>query len=148
MNGCKVGPFDFTALVRSFSSIYQLLPNYDVVQSEGSFHKLTEREIPKLDKEAVQRAQAFHQEINDLISNRKKAGDQFSYILSPVVGKYQPTLQSAELFEHELTVSEVLPTQFEKLLDHVHGMQPSALASEGGFSQRTWSARQVETRAH
>jgi len=137
-NGCDLGPFEFTDLVRSFTSVYQLLPIYKVVRVDGGLQKVTDVEIPRFNRDAARSALAFHQRIIDLIELRKKRDGHSAYVLAPVVGQYQPTLQSAELFQDSLTVSEEVPSEFDELLGHGDGTVPrlSAVPPEESKTHR------------
>jgi hypothetical protein len=99
----KIGPvtlIDLTRLVQSLPSAHQLLPIYPCVgRSEDSLQRLEALEGASLGDLDLARARAgiaFHREIERAVeSNRKQAG--YGYRLAPVVGVYQPTLQSALL---------------------------------------------------
>lgn len=138
VNGCDVGPFQFTELAKSLTSIYQLLPIYRSVHADGDLRRIIDVEIPRFNHDAARNALAFHHELIDLIESRKRSGNHAPYVLSPVVGQYQPTLQSAELFEGELTVSERLPMEFDPLLAHGDGTVPylSAIPPDQSHAHR------------
>jgi pimeloyl-ACP methyl ester carboxylesterase len=95
----KIGPLkvDATAVLRSFSSVYQLLPTYKCVDLEGTMYRINERSISSIVPDRVTDAFDFHREIEESEqANRKKAGYPTSY-LSCLVSSRQPTFQSARL---------------------------------------------------
>lgn len=104
-NGMKkgVGPFglDLTPLLRSFPSVYQLLPIYRCVDTgDGLAHvadaALAAR-LPHVDVQRAKDARAFHREIEDAQRQNAQGGKyrEQGYRLVPLVGIEQPTLQSA-----------------------------------------------------
>lgn len=102
-NGCqkKLGPVplvDLSNLLRSFTSVYQLLPIYPCYD-DGSGCLLRPNEIRTigfLDEEKARAAAAFHREIRDAVDEHLKRDDYRAnpYLIHPVVGTRQPTLQS------------------------------------------------------
>ncbi len=93
----KLGPatlLNLTALVRSFTSVYQLLPVYPCVQGEdGTLGRVTEvGGIPHLDAGRATGARAFHEEIRKAVAGH---GGQRAYVIKPIAGIFQPTSQSA-----------------------------------------------------
>jgi pimeloyl-ACP methyl ester carboxylesterase len=98
----KLGPLtllNLTALVRSFTSVYQLLPIYPCVEQEdGTLGRVTEvRDIPGLDTGRAAAALGFHDGIRQAVrehreSERYAAG---GYQIKPLAGIFQPTSQSA-----------------------------------------------------
>jgi pimeloyl-ACP methyl ester carboxylesterase len=105
----KVGPvpaFDGTAALRSFDSIYQLLPIYPFVEQGGTaLARLTEVSHRHLDGARVLRARAFHDE---MAAARASNASDPAYAaaasrIRPVVGVNQPTWQSAVLKDGIMT---------------------------------------------
>lgn len=97
-----VGPlkaFDGTKAIRSFDSIYQLLPTYPFVDvGSTDLARVGDIELPNLDRRRASAAAAFHHEIET--AQAANAKDE-AYAVSgpkvrPVVGIEQPTLQSAK----------------------------------------------------
>jgi hypothetical protein len=79
-------------LVRSFPSVYQLLPTYNCLDlGSGELLNLSGRELPNVDKKSVVDALAFHSEINDSVETNPK------YEIFVIKGIDQPTSQSALL---------------------------------------------------
>lgn len=99
---------DLTALVRSFTSVYQLLPRYAVVDENGRYCRVTETvdEMPGVDRARATEGLAFHHEIDAAVEMRADRG----YELIPIVGTWQPTPQSARLAGGRVTVEETAPT--------------------------------------
>jgi pimeloyl-ACP methyl ester carboxylesterase len=90
----KFGVFDLSDMTRSFTSIYQLLPTYPCVDDgKGGFVRVTEAEVPNVDRAKVAAAAAFHQEIADAVTKHEddEAYRSDRYAIRPVVGILQPT---------------------------------------------------------
>lgn len=93
---------DLSDLLRSFTSVYQLLPIYPCYRDEGSEElvRLTEvtGQVPNLDPERVKAADAFHREIERAVEEHADDDGYRSdgYAVHPIVGTFQPTGQSAE----------------------------------------------------
>lgn len=85
---------DLSPVLRSFTSIYQLLPTYECVATDGGTLCEIRRvpSLPHIDYGQVAAALAFHDEIADGVRWRS---DRAEPRIIPVVGIEQPTLQSA-----------------------------------------------------
>lgn len=107
-NGYRLLFSDFTDAVRSLTSVYQLLPRYEMVEENGRFHHPSETvaDIPGVDRQRAKDALAFHHEIEAAVNGRAARG----YETIPIVGTWQPTLQSARLAHGKLTADEIAPT--------------------------------------
>lgn len=100
----RLGPVnivDLTELLRSFTSVYQLLPIYPCYDAgDGTLKRVAEASgIPHLDAVKARKALRFHREIEEAATAHLK-DDQYlhrGYSIHPVVGTHQPTLQSARL---------------------------------------------------
>jgi hypothetical protein len=95
-----MGPLsiDLSDVLRSFPSIYQLLPIYPCYDpGDGTLKRTTETQIPHVDKAMAEAALKFHHEIRDAVeSNDKDPQYQDArYGIHPIVGNVQPTYQSA-----------------------------------------------------
>ncbi len=93
---------DLTALLRSFTSVYQLLPIYECYDGgDGRLTRVAETaSIPGVDHVRAAAALAFHREIEDAVTAHQKQeayAHGGAYAIHPVVGTYQRTLQSAKL---------------------------------------------------
>jgi pimeloyl-ACP methyl ester carboxylesterase len=91
-----VGPlgFDLAPLLRSFTSVYQLLPTYECVDpGTGPLRMVGDVPgLPNVDYARVSAALAFHDEMAAQVRARVAGGPP---PIVPVVGIEQPTLQSA-----------------------------------------------------
>ncbi len=95
----KLGPvtlLDLSDLLRSFTSVYQLLPVYPCYdEGTGKLIKVSAATtIPGLDSKRAAQAKAFHDEIAAGVETHK---DHAGYVTHPIVGTHQPTFQSARL---------------------------------------------------
>ncbi|MGZ8603256.1 MAG: lipase/acyltransferase domain-containing protein [Actinomycetota bacterium] len=92
---------DLSNLLRSFTSVYQLLPIYPCLRNEGAegLVRLTEAgsSIPNLDPTRVAAADVFHREIERAVEAHADDDEYRSnrYAIHPIVGTFQPTGQSA-----------------------------------------------------
>jgi pimeloyl-ACP methyl ester carboxylesterase len=91
---------DISKLLRSFTSVYQLLPIYPCYQGEegGGLIRLSEATgIPHLDEARTKAADAFHREIEHAVEKHLDDDEYMRdrYAIHPVVGTFQPTAQSA-----------------------------------------------------
>ena len=109
-NGYKQLFLDLTDVMRSLTSIYQLLPIYKAINIDGEFHRIAEVDnLPNIDKLKAQDALAFHREIEAAVERHLKDEQYRSFTTVPISGVHQPTLQSATLIGGKLTASEDLP---------------------------------------
>lgn len=126
-NGYKKLFVELTEVVRSFTSIYQLLPIYKMVNVAGNYQRVAETDrIPNVVKKRAEQALAFHHEIITAVDEHRK-DDQYrelGYKTIPVVGTRQDTLQSAELSNGKLTVSHEVPAWIDPLLGEGDGTVP------------------------
>lgn len=103
----NVGPlkaFDGTKAIRSFDSVYQLLPTYGFVDAGGAgLVRVSELDLPHLDRQRAIRARDFHEEIFNA-QERNKSSAEYSLTVRPIVGIEQPTFQSAKLAGDTLTL--------------------------------------------
>jgi hypothetical protein len=101
-NGMRQGPFgfiDLSELVRSFTSVYQLLPIYKCYDpGDGTLVRIGETSgIPQVDPGKAKAALAFHREIEEAVKTnlQNAAYQQERYRVYPIVGIAQETNQSA-----------------------------------------------------
>jgi pimeloyl-ACP methyl ester carboxylesterase len=96
----KIGPLslDLTAMARSFTAIYQLLPVYPCVETDGGLVRVAETDIPNIDRDRAESARAFHEEIRLAVEQHEQDEEYLRerYSIRPVVGTFQPTAQSAK----------------------------------------------------
>lgn len=118
-NGYKKLFLDLTETMRSFTSVYQLLPIYKVINVNGEYHRIAEIEgLPNIDRLKAQDALAFHREIEAAVERHRQ--DEIylrSLAVVPISGVQQPTLQSATLIDGRLTASEDLPAVLQNRSD-------------------------------
>ena len=104
-NGMKkgIGPFglDLSPLLRSLTSVYQLLPIYPCVSNQGAaMQRIAEAAqaglLSHVNAPRATAARAFHQEIQDAQARNAKdaAYSEHGPVLVPIVGIEQPTAQS------------------------------------------------------
>ena len=100
----RLGPIpliNLSALLRSFTSVYQLLPIYRCVDVGGEqLTRIAETDgIPYVDSTRAKEALEFHRTIEDAVDAHRKepAYRDGGYQIYPVVGTYQRTSQSARL---------------------------------------------------
>jgi hypothetical protein len=100
-----VGPLglNLSPLLRSCTSVYQLLPIYPCVMGGGGLQRVADAAKAGLLTEVVEArasaARAFHQEIQDAQATNAKSVEytERGPTLIPVVGIEQPTAQTAEV---------------------------------------------------
>ena len=105
VNGMKkgIGPFglDLSPLLRSYTSVYQLLPTYPCIDDgRGEMIRVTAAAeagtLPQVDSARALDARRFHTEIEEAQTANAKTSAYLErgYKLIPVVGIEQPTYQS------------------------------------------------------
>ena len=104
---------DLTALLRSFTSVHQLLPTYKCYDpGDGMLRRLDQvQAVPGLVPERVAKAFAFHDEIERAVDANRgdEAYGRAGYTTRPIVGTYQPTFQSAKREGAGVTLSSAYP---------------------------------------
>jgi pimeloyl-ACP methyl ester carboxylesterase len=113
-NGYKI-LFDLTEPLRSFTSVYQLLPIYPIVDVEGDWKRVSDVDgLPGLDRKRSEESLRFHRAIEVAVDAHRNEATYLdpltSYRILPVVGVAQPTLQSAIFKNGGLSVDDALPT--------------------------------------
>ena len=111
VNGYRpaLGLFDLSALMRSFTSVYQLLPIYPCVSVDGTAPVRPSElgiELPGLDPTRVKAADAFHREIEEAV-RRHRDDEEYrtrGYGLQAIVGSEHLTSQSATYEGGRLTL--------------------------------------------
>ena len=126
-NGYKKLFVDLTEMMRSFTSVYQLLPIYEAIRIGSTYKRVAETDsIPGVVQARAEQALAFHRAIEAAVTEHRKDTEylQHGYTTIPVVGTRQPTFQSAELIQGNLTVSRKLPDWIDELLSDGDGIVP------------------------
>jgi hypothetical protein len=115
VNGMRKGPagvVDLSDLIRSLTSVYQLLPVYDCYDAgDGTLSTVGKTGgIPNVDAGRAAAAYAFHREIADAVKRHQQEDGYVrrGYRLFPIVGTHQPTQQSARRTATGVEVQESL----------------------------------------
>jgi hypothetical protein len=117
-NGYKNSFLDLTEVMRSLTSIYQLLPIYEVVKIGDKYHRVAEADgLPNINKLRAQDALAFHREIETAVKQHLTLEAHQSFNVFPIAGIKQITLQSAVLENGKLTTSSDLPAVLQSHLE-------------------------------
>jgi pimeloyl-ACP methyl ester carboxylesterase len=111
-NGYKQLFIDLTEMLRSFTSVYQLLPIYEMLAVNGNYQRVAEtKHIPGLNTKLAETALRFHRDIEAALEGHKTDPDyRDGFKLLPISGTHQPTLQSASLANGKVTVSSEMPS--------------------------------------
>ncbi len=125
---------DLTDVMQSFTSVYQLLPIYEMVEIAGKYRRVAEIEdLPGLSQSASMKAvQAlkFHREIEGAVEvNRQDPTYLATYKTIPIVGVRQPTLQSAIVSNNTLVTCRDAPTWINNALRDGDGTVPRVSAT-------------------
>ena len=102
-NGMKkgFGPFsiDLSALLRSLTSVYQLLPIYPCVETPSGLARVAETSVPNVDPAKAAAALQFHRDIEAAVTRNQtdSAYRDHGYAVGPIVGIFQPTNQSVQV---------------------------------------------------
>jgi pimeloyl-ACP methyl ester carboxylesterase len=133
-NGYKKYGLDLTEILhpfRSFTSIYQLLPIYKMLEVGDKYHRIAEApdNLPNIVKVHAENALKFHEEIENAVNSHMKDVDyRRLYQTIPIVGIEQPTMQSASWDGKKITVSKELPKNLNQNLCNGDGTVPFASA--------------------
>jgi pimeloyl-ACP methyl ester carboxylesterase len=106
-NGFRKALLDLSPLLRSFTSVHQLLPIYEMVQVDGAWRRVADSDLPNVDRRRAEAALRFHREIESAVEARRGTGGD--YLLLPFHGTRQPTLQSARIVDGRVEVARTLP---------------------------------------
>jgi hypothetical protein len=90
---------DLSALMRSFTSVYQLLPRYPCVDmGDGVMRRPGEVSgLPNIDPAKAAAGLAFHHELERAICANAGSKEYKAYLAHPIIGTDQPTKQSARI---------------------------------------------------
>ena len=132
-NGYRIGGIiDLSTVMQSFTSVYQLLPTYPMVTADGTQRRVIETTgIPNIDYAKVKAAKAFHDELRDAVARNGSNAEYHNdgYRLIPMIGRDQPTLQSASLTGARLAANSIAPTGLPEHLWGGDGTVPRLSAS-------------------
>ncbi|MBK9739902.1 MAG: hypothetical protein IPO93_10370 [Actinobacteria bacterium] len=97
---------DLSGLLRSFPSMHQLLPIYPSVEMGGTLVRPGEASLPGIDKAKAADALRFHRDIEAAVTahQAQSAYRDGGYQITPIVGIFQPTDQSARLVGNKVTM--------------------------------------------
>lgn len=126
-NGYKNLFVDLTEVMRSFTSVYQLLPIYESVRVDNTYRRVAEIDgIPGVERDRAEQALAFHRIIENAVKTHGEDANYMEggYKILPVVGTRQTTLQSAELIDGVLKCRQELPDGIDELLCDGDGSVP------------------------
>jgi hypothetical protein len=101
---------DLSALMRSFTSVYQLMPRYPCVDmGDGMMRRPGEVSgLPNIDPAKAAAGLAFHRELEQAICANAGSKEYISYLVHPIVGTDQLTKQSARIRDGRLVPSNEL----------------------------------------
>lgn len=114
VNGYKNRFIDLSEALRSFSSAYELLPIYPVIDIGGDFKRVEDvAGIAGLDPAKAARARNdFHEVIIKAVESHQNDPEyRRSYKIIPIVGTRQPTLQAATFANSVLSANEIVPSK-------------------------------------
>jgi pimeloyl-ACP methyl ester carboxylesterase len=128
-NGFRKYLLDLSDVIRSYPSIYQLLPTYKVLKTNQSngYERLidTNVSLPHVDQEKLKDAFKFHQEIDEAVEkNQNDALYLKSFRVIPFVGIKQTTQQSANYDGSQVTISANLPEGIDRQYGDGDGTVP------------------------
>ena len=119
----------FTDLMRSFRSVYQLLPIYECVSEKDQtgnpvWRRVVDTSLPNINEQWAKDALEFHREI-ERCHGKNKDLDEYDVKILPVIGWGHTTLQSARHFSGSVELGTDLPPAVEKerrLPEHGQGV--------------------------
>lgn len=130
-NGYKHLFVDLTEVMRSFPSMYQLLPIYKALRVDENYMRVAETTgVPGIERARAEDGLTFHREIETKVAEHRRDADYLDngYVIVPVVGTRQPTMQSAVLAEGRVSVGLELPLWIDPLLADGDGTVPRSSA--------------------
>lgn len=131
-NGYKSALGDLTAMMRSFPSVYQLLPTYPLIRSAGRYQRVAEtRGLAHLEQPRARQArEEFHEAIRLKVEENRRDETYLTagYKIVPFAGTAQPTYQSAELRGSGVELSRALPPGVDGSLGDGDGRVPRVSA--------------------
>jgi pimeloyl-ACP methyl ester carboxylesterase len=125
-NGYKQAFIDLTNVVRTFPSVYELLPTYPVIYGTGRWQQVNEFiGLPNINSSLLRQAQVFHRKIVDSVEQHQQDPNyqRHRYRIIHVAGTHQPTFQSAYL-NKDLSLDMKIPECVDPLLNDGDGTVP------------------------
>jgi pimeloyl-ACP methyl ester carboxylesterase len=141
VNGIRQVGVDMTEAIRSFTSMYQLLPTYPVIrQGSDSVCRVADlRDLPGVDNSRAVDALNFHHEIMSAVEQHRRDAryldPRTGCQVLPIVGVQQPTNQSASWTAATLTVAREVSAGTDTLLEDGDGTVPRLSAIPVELSQ-------------
>jgi pimeloyl-ACP methyl ester carboxylesterase len=126
-NGYKKAVIDLSSCLRSFTSVYQLLPTYPAVRSRHEYLSVADcTALPGIEQSRAQAAAEFHAEIERKVTEHRRDANYLTagYKILPFVGTRQPTLQSATFKGSTVQSDFSLPPAVHELLGGGDGTVP------------------------
>ncbi len=125
-NGFKKAFLDLTAAMRTFPSVYQLMPRYRAVKADDQWHYPKDLDLPGIDRALAEDAFKFHKEIEDAVERHRNDAEYLTdgYTLIPVVGVRQKTNQSAAFADGVVTIHRDPPDYVEAYQEGGDGTVP------------------------
>jgi triacylglycerol esterase/lipase EstA (alpha/beta hydrolase family) len=98
-NGYKKLFVDLTEMLRSLTSVHQLLPIYEMLEVNGKYQRVAEtNDVAGVNGKVAKDALAFHRAIEEAVKlHQQDVSYSKNFKLLPIVGTQQNTLQSAVL---------------------------------------------------
>jgi len=139
-NGYKKLFLDLTEVMRTFPSVYELMPRYQMLKVGSAWQRVAEVEkfppdfkFPRgINQKMAKDALAFHREIDSAVEKNKqdpRYDSNYKWIY-PAIGVRQKTLQSAELAVDGLVTAKYdLPNAVNAVYDGGDGTVPRASAT-------------------
>lgn len=146
-NGYKKLFLDLTEVMRSLTTVYQLLPIYEMVKVGNKYQRIAETaNLPNIVPEKAKDALAFHREIETAVNSHNQDEEyRNSHKTIPMVGRKQPTLQSASLVDGKLIAGSGLPLGIDPILGDGDGTVPYLSAIPIELSNEFRDIHVVET---
>lgn len=131
VNGVKKLHIDITEVMRTFTSIYQLLPIYPMLYIGGKFVRVNEAEtLPNLSSGKAAEGLSFLREIEEKVNEHRNNPEYLTkgYKIIPIVGTRQETKQSAIISGGTLKTSTEAPDVVPAFLADGDGTVPRVSA--------------------
>ncbi|MGC2779140.1 MAG: hypothetical protein WA418_26250, partial [Bradyrhizobium sp.] len=134
---------ELTTVLRSMPAVYELLPRYRALKHNDVWCRPAEAgPLPGIDQDYARAALDFHLEIDAAVQRNGKDADYMKerYLVFPVVGAGQPTMNSAVFKEGGILCSEGNPDWLDPELEAGDGTVPRVSATP---EDRTTEFREI-----